>query len=97
MQLFKSLAATFALMRITTAPIPSPQPKATRRFPGDGVRRAEARLAAKRKANTLIPDCPIETRQRRRAEERARAKAYRLVLKREAMKNKLPGGAAVIR
>ena len=97
MKILKSLAATLALMGATTAPLPSPQPRSTRRMPGDGVRRAEARLAAKRRANKLIPDATVYTRQQRRAEERARAKAYRSVLKREAMQNKLPGGAAVIR
>jgi hypothetical protein len=45
------------------------------REPGDGVKRAAARLAAKREANKLIPDAARDPRQVRREAAKAARKA----------------------
>lgn len=76
------------------APAPRVGPK---RKGGDGARRAQERLKAKLKANKAIPSGEHETRQQRRAEERADAKHFLSVRKQHAMKNNLRGGAAEIR
>lgn len=61
-----------------------------------GVKRAAQRLATKLKANKAIPDLPIYTRQQRRARERFRDRNLRSAAKKQAMRSKLPGGAAAV-
>lgn len=71
---------------------------------GGGQERAQERLAAKRKANAeaekrhapLWKDRP-PSRQVLRAMARRKAKEHRHGVKMAAMKNKWPGGAAVVR
>lgn len=75
--------------------IPQPEP-ATTRHPGEGVERAAARLAAKRKANEAIPSGYRETRQQRRAANRKLEKETRGRLKDAAMSQGVKGGSAVI-
>lgn len=66
---------------------------------GGGQERAQERLAAKRKANTAtykdMPERP-PSRQVLRAMARRKAKDHRHGVKMAAMKNKWPGGAAVV-
>lgn len=76
--------------------IPTQAPKSFVRRPGPGVKRAEARLAAKRKANEDIPSAWRYTRQQARAEKRQIDKMQRSARKEFAMKNKRPGGAAEV-
>jgi len=66
---------------------------------GGGQERAQERLAAKRKANAAtykdMPERP-PSRQVLRAMARRKAKDHRHGVKMAAMKNKWPGGAAVV-
>lgn len=66
---------------------------------GGGQERAQERLAAKRKANEAtykdMPERP-PSRQVLRAMARRKAKDHRHGVKMAAMKNKWPGGAAVV-
>lgn len=64
---------------------------------GQGVRRAQRDMAAKRKANQAIPSGAVVTRQQRRAEARAQMKTRRASFKKAMMEQRLPGGSAVIR
>jgi hypothetical protein len=96
---FAALAAVFS-----NAPIfhvqPAPQKRAVPKAPGGtgaGWERAAKRLAAIREKNEAIPKLEIDTRQRRRSDDRAMAKRSLMVRKTSAMKNKLPGGAAAVR
>lgn len=87
---FKLLALIGKALGLTPAP----------RTIGDGQKRAAERLAAKRKRNAEVynklPPAP-PSRQVNRATARAVLKRERSALKAAAMKNKVQGGAAVVR
>lgn len=70
---------------------------AYKKQPGDGVRRAEARLAAKRKANESIPTPDGTSRQVARRSLLLKGRQMMTVAKREAMSRKIMGGGAIIR
>lgn len=72
------LAGLTALPLQAKGSTPAPPGSYTRAAPGEGVRRAQRRLAAKLKANRAIPSPSRITRQQRRAQARMQAKKTRL-------------------
>lgn len=66
------------------------------RQPGQGVARAEARLVEHRQKFAGIDMTHNATRQGQRAFDRQIAKMQRSARKLDAMKRKLPGGAAAV-
>lgn len=80
-----ALIAQFGATQEAYAPPRRSAPKVEN---GAGARRAAKRLAAKRKANKAIPSGAYMTRQQRRAEERADAKARRVTPAEQARRNR---------
>lgn len=73
------------------------RPKAPyRKQPGEGHKRAVARLIEERKARAPVPMENVPTRQQARAQARLRTKAERSERKFRAMKTNALGGAAAV-
>lgn len=75
----------------------SGEPRAKSTYRGPGRKRADERLRQKRKANRAIPDVHVETRQARRAFERAEGKRARSAVKRRLMADRVMGGSAILK
>lgn len=88
--------ALFAVVQDAVSALLAPKRPHTKQ-PGEGVARASARLSERRAEQADIDMTPTPCRQQDRAHARWKAKRALSLRKAAAMREKQPGGAAVIR